>query len=90
MDEALGLLEHAKKADARRTALSALKEARDGLALLMRIAGMLAPEAASTTIVDQRRQVVTVLSKLTEDELRAIARGQSVMTLPADAEIIAG
>lgn len=39
VDEALGLLEHAKKADDRRTALSALKEARDGLALLMRIAG---------------------------------------------------
>lgn len=78
VDVALELLEHAKKADDRRTALAALREARDGLALLMKAAGMLAGDAGSTTVIDQRRQVVTVLAKLSEAELRAIARGETI------------
>src|SRR5579871_1456038 len=65
VDEALDLLEHAKRADDRRTALVALREARDGLALLMKTAGMLAGDAGSTTI-DNRKQVVQVLGKLSD------------------------
>lgn len=72
VDEALDLLENAKRADDRRTALVALREARDGLALLMRTAGMLTDGAS--VIVDQRRQTVQVLGGLTLDELRNLAR----------------
>jgi hypothetical protein len=75
VDEALGLLEHAKNAGDRRTALQALREARDGLALLMRVAGLLAPDNSVTVAVDARRQSIALLGKLTEDELRALARG---------------
>jgi hypothetical protein len=73
VDEALGLLEHAKKADDRRTALAALREARDGLSLLMRVAGMLTDGA--TINVDARRQSLAVWANLSEDELRALASG---------------
>ena len=72
VDEALDLLAHAKREDDRRTALVALREARDGLALLMRIAGMLAGDGA-TIAIDARRQTM-VLSELTVDELRGLAR----------------
>ncbi|MGA7094761.1 MAG: hypothetical protein WBX23_12085 [Candidatus Cybelea sp.] len=78
VDEALDLLEHAKRADDRRTALVALREARDGLALLMKTAGMLAGDASSTTVIDQRRQVVQVLGKLTDDELRVLIAGGTI------------
>jgi hypothetical protein len=71
VDEALDLLEHAKKADDHRTALVALREARDGLALLMRTAGMLTADGG--TIIDARRQTVQLFGKLTESELRALA-----------------
>lgn len=54
----------------------------------MRVEKMLEHEDASTAIVDQRRQVVNVLAKLSEDELRAIAHG-SAIALP-NAEITAG
>lgn len=78
VDEALDLLEHAKRADDRRTALVALREARDGLALLMRVAGLLSNENSSTVLVDQRRQTVQLFAQLTEDELRALAHGGQV------------
>jgi len=73
VDEALELLEHAKDAGDRKTALAALREARDGLALLMRASGMLAGDGSSTTIIDQRKQSIQVLSGLTIEELRALA-----------------
>lgn len=73
VDEALDLLEHAKKADDRRTALVALREARDGLALLMRTAGMLTGDGGS--VVDNRRQTVQLFGKLSVEELRALAAG---------------
>lgn len=76
VDEALDLLEHAKKADDRRTALVALREARDGLALLMRTAGMLTAEGG--TIIDARQQTVQLFGKLTEAELRALAAGRTI------------
>ncbi|HLY00906.1 MAG TPA: hypothetical protein VKR56_00265 [Candidatus Cybelea sp.] len=72
VDEALDLLENAKRADDRRTALVALREARDGLALLMRAAGLLSGDAGSTTIVDQRRQSIAIMARFSEDELRAL------------------
>jgi|HubBroStandDraft_6_1064221.scaffolds.fasta_scaffold20585_2 hypothetical protein len=93
VDEALSLLEHAKSAGDHRTALQALREARDGLALLMRTRGMLAGDAGST-VIDQRRQIINVLGGLSEDELRALATGKPIegtaLALPAeiiDAEI---
>lgn len=52
--EALELLENAKRADDRRTALQALREARDGLALLMRAGGMLQGDGA-TLVIDNRK-----------------------------------
>lgn len=75
VDEALDLLEHAKKADDRRTALVALREARDGLALLMRTAGMLTADAS--TVIDARQQTVQLFGKLTEAELRALAASRT-------------
>jgi hypothetical protein len=83
VDEALDLLEHAKRKDDRRTALVALREARDGLALLMKTAGMLAGDAGST-VIDNRKQVFQILGKLTEDELRAIAAGKPVAALTGE------
>ena len=56
VDEALDLLEHAKKASDHRTALAALREARDGLALLMRASGLLASDN-SVTIDNRKLQV---------------------------------
>lgn len=73
VDEALDLLEHAKKADDRRTALVALREARDGLALLMRSAGMLAGDPA--VVIDARKQSIELFAGLTTDELRRLANG---------------
>ena len=75
VDEALDLLEHAKKADDRRTALVALREARDGLQLLMRASGMLSADSAATTIVDQRKQTIQLFAKLDEATLRRLAIG---------------
>jgi hypothetical protein len=83
VDEALDLLGHAKKADDRRTALVALREARDGLALLMKAAGMLAGDVG-TTVIDNRKQVLNVLGKLSEDELRAIVAGKPVPALEGE------
>lgn len=76
VDEALDLLEHAKKAADHRTALSALREARDGLALLMRTAGMLQGDGA---VIDRRTQNVQVFTSLSDDDLRAlVAAGRAV------------
>jgi hypothetical protein len=88
VDEALSLLEHAKNAGDSRTALTALREARDGLSLLMKTAGMLGSDGATVNIVDARRQSVALLSKLTEDELRAIAAMASGVPALGSAEII--
>ena len=78
LDEALDLLARAKGASDNKTALSALREARDGLALLMRVAGMLAPDAVTNVQIDARRQVATVLDhEFSLDDLRA-ARAQLV------------
>ncbi|MGB9650473.1 MAG: hypothetical protein WCB01_01580 [Candidatus Cybelea sp.] len=60
----------------------ALREARDGLALLMKTAGMLAPDAAVNVTIDARRQVMANLAKLSEDDVRAIAAGKPI-ALPA-------
>jgi hypothetical protein len=75
VDEALGLLEHAKSGGDHRTALAALREARDGLALLMRTAGLLTPDGSVTVNVDARRLDAT-LGQLSIEELRALARGE--------------
>jgi hypothetical protein len=75
VDEALDLLEHAKKADDRRTALVALREARDGLALLMKVAGLLQPDGG--VVIDARRQtLIANVAELSVAELRSLAAGQ--------------
>ena len=82
VDEALDLLENAKAADDRRTALQALKEARDGLALLMRVGGHLAPD--NTITIDARRQSLVLddrsLAELLsmESQLRTVTDNQSL------------
>ncbi len=78
VDEALDLLEHAKRADDRRTALVALREARDGLALLMKAAGMLAGDSG-TTIIDKRTQNLTLIENLSEEKLRALIGAAAVL-----------
>ncbi len=75
VDEVLDLLEHAKRAGDRRTALVALPEARDGLALLMKTAGMLAPDGAVRVNVDQRKLAFETLARLPEDYIRRIRSG---------------
>lgn len=93
VDEALDLLEHAKKADDRRTALQALREARDGLQLLMKAAGMLAGDG-TTIDVDARRQMALKLdAQFSVDDLRAALAGQgtnaeAVETIDATEEAI--
>ena len=84
VDKALDLLENATAADDRRTALGALREARDGLALLMRTAGMLAPEGA--IVVDARQQTVQLIGKLTEDDMRALVRQAKALEAAAAIE----
>lgn len=75
VDEALDLLEHAKRADDRRTALVALREARDGLALLMKTAGMLAGDGSITVNVDQRELAFAKLGRLPEEFIRRVKSG---------------
>ncbi|HEV3091299.1 MAG TPA: hypothetical protein VGX91_07655 [Candidatus Cybelea sp.] len=74
VDEALELLENAKRADDQRTALRALREARDGLALLMRVAGMLTTDGAAT-ILNDNRQLHVALDARSLDELLAMRSG---------------
>lgn len=85
VDEALDLLEHAKKADDRRTALVALREARDGLALLMKVAGLLQPDGG--VVIDASRQtLVANVGELSVEDLRALARGNLALTSEAEVE----
>ena len=58
-----------------------IREARENIMLLGRIAGLLEP---NPNVSIELRQQVAVLANLSEDELRAIARGA------ADAEIASG
>jgi hypothetical protein len=67
VDEALDLLAGAKKVSDTRTALSALKEARDGLALLMRAAGLLGPDSQVNVNIDQRKLQVALGSRSDAD-----------------------
>ena len=81
VDEALDLLQNAKKADDRRTALTAMREARDSIALLLRVAGLLAPDAAVNVMVDARKQVAnTIDSSFTVGELRRLLDSGSVLS----------
>lgn len=75
VDEALDLLERAKRKDDRRTALVALREARDGLALLMKTAGMLQPDGAVTVNIDQRKLAFENLARLPEAFVRRMSAG---------------
>ena len=69
-------MESAKKGDDRKTALAALREARDGLQLLMRVAGMLA--ADGSTNIDARQQTVQIFAKISDAELKALAYGTPI------------
>lgn len=76
VDEALALLEIAKSAADVKTALGALREARDGLQLLMRASGMLAGDGPSIQ-VDARQQTIALLLDLkSEAQLRELAAGR--------------
>jgi len=85
VDEALDLLENAKNSGDRRTALAALREARDGLALLMRVAGLLQPDGG--VVIDQRRMtLVASLAELSSADLRLLAQSQAAITGDAEAQ----
>lgn len=71
VNQALDVAEHA--AD-HRTQLAAIREARDGLTVLMRTAGML--QADGGVVIDARRQtLIANVSELSVEDLRALARG---------------
>ena len=72
----------AQDAEDYRLMLTALDKTRQSLELVMRAHGMLVPDAGSTTIVDQRRQVFNVLASLSEEELRARLTGKPIGALP--------
>ncbi|MGA9018127.1 MAG: hypothetical protein WB438_04235 [Candidatus Cybelea sp.] len=69
VDQALDVAEHA--AD-HKTQLAAIREARDGLVVLMKNAGMFSDGVNVNVALRQS----DVLSKLSIDELRALARGK--------------
>jgi hypothetical protein len=56
-----------------RLALQGLDRVRTALELLLKVHGLLAPEGGTT--IDNRKQVVAVLGKLSEDELRSLIGG---------------
>lgn len=43
-----------------------------------KVAGWMTDASAGSVLIDQRRQVVNVLAKLSEDELRALAAGDTI------------
>jgi arginine utilization protein RocB len=61
-----------------RLALQAIDRARMSLDQLLKVHGLLSSDSAATTIVDQRRQTVQLFGRLTEGELRALARGEPI------------
>ena len=75
LDDATVICAKAKDEGDSRLALQALRECRSSLELLMRAHGMLAPDATVNVQVDARRQSLALVAKLSEDELRALARG---------------
>jgi hypothetical protein len=66
-----------------RTALTALRDARDGLGLLMKPAGMLQADG-KTTIVDARRQQIAIMGQLTLEDIRAFPAGAEALKSVAD------
>ncbi len=51
-----------------------------------KVAGWLVEGGGNTTLIDARRQSIAVLSKLTEDELRALAAGSATLKNVTDKE----
>lgn len=49
---------------------------------LMKVRGPLQPDGASTTMIDARKQVVRVLGKRTDDELRALVAAGTIDAKP--------
>ncbi len=76
VNQALDVAEHAVD---HRTQLAAIREARDGLTVLMRTAGML--QADGGVVIDARRQtLVANVGELSVEELRALAAGRANVT----------
>ncbi len=83
VNQALDVAEHAVD---HRTQLAAIREARDGLTVLMRTAGML--QSDGSVVIDARRQtLVANVSELSTEELRALARGSMPASEVIDAEV---
>lgn len=74
-DETLILLGKAEEADDLPSAARFIREARANLELLGRVAGILEPSTAIA--IDTRRQFA-FLSGLSEEDLRALARGDEI------------
>jgi hypothetical protein len=68
-----------------RLALQGLDRVRTALELLLKVHGLLAPEGGIT--IDNRKQVISVLSDLSDDELRALIAGASGGAQPALANV---
>ncbi len=83
LDDALEILAQAKSENDARLGLQAVRECRSSLELLMKAHGMLAPDTTVNVNIDSRKQVLTTLSRFSESELRAIARGEPLAALTA-------
>lgn len=64
--------------DDARLALQAVDRARAALETMMRATGQIGGDGTSTTVIDARRQAITLIAKLSEDELRRLARGEPI------------
>lgn len=80
LDDAQAILTRASAGSDDRLALSAVREVRSSLELVMKAHGMLTPDNAVSVnlVIDQRRQAQALLAKLDIEELRALARGASI------------
>lgn len=67
--EALDLLESAKESGDLRTRLAALREARDGHALLMKAAGMLAGDSAGSVTINAQQQAIAFFGRLDDNAI---------------------
>ena len=67
-----------------RLGLQAVRECRSSLESLMKAHGMLASDATVNVNIDARKQVLTRLSRFSESELRALARGESLPALTGE------
>ena len=77
------ILTKAIEAEDFKLALQAVDRARASLDQLLKVHGLLTPDSAANVTIDQRRQVIAVMAKLTEDDLRSLVNGGAQRVLPS-------